>query len=66
MQPIDITQLDKAGPILLLTRGLVRPHLATATVAPINQSSRRHSPMAALTRGLRVLIPLVLDNKSES
>ncbi|MFI4977261.1 MAG: type II toxin-antitoxin system PemK/MazF family toxin [Solirubrobacterales bacterium] len=35
MRPIHVAQLDKPRPVLVLTRGLVRPHLATVTVAPI-------------------------------
>jgi mRNA interferase MazF len=40
MRPIHIAQLDKARPVLLLTRELVRPYLATATVAPITTTIR--------------------------
>lgn len=35
MRPIHIAQLDKSRPVLVLTRELVRPHLATVTIAPI-------------------------------
>lgn len=40
MRPIHIAQLDKARPVLILTRELVRPHLATVTVAPITTAIR--------------------------
>jgi mRNA interferase MazF len=40
MRPIYIAQLDKARPVLILTRDLVRPHLATVTVAPITTTIR--------------------------
>jgi mRNA interferase MazF len=40
MRPIHIAQLDKARPVLILTRALVRPHLATVTVAPIATTIR--------------------------
>ncbi|MGI8593246.1 MAG: type II toxin-antitoxin system PemK/MazF family toxin [Solirubrobacteraceae bacterium] len=40
MRPIHVAQLDKARPVLVLTRELVRPHLARVTVAPITTSSR--------------------------
>ncbi len=40
MRPIHIAQLDKARPVLILTRELVRPHLATVTVAPITTTIR--------------------------
>ncbi len=34
MRAIHIAHLDKARPVLILTRELVRPHLATVTIAP--------------------------------
>jgi mRNA interferase MazF len=40
MRPIHIAQLDKTRPVLILTRELVRPHLATVTVAPITTTVR--------------------------
>lgn len=40
MRPIHVAQLDTARPVLILTRELVRPHLATATVAPITTTIR--------------------------
>jgi mRNA interferase MazF len=40
MRPIHIARLDKSRPVLVLTRELVRPHLATVTVAPITTSIR--------------------------
>jgi mRNA interferase MazF len=40
MRPIQIAQLDKARPVLILTRELVRPHLTTVTVAPITTTIR--------------------------
>jgi mRNA interferase MazF len=40
MRPIYIAELDKARPVLVLTRELVRPHLATVTVAPITTTIR--------------------------
>lgn len=38
--PIHVAQLDKARPVLIFTRELVRPHLATVTVAPITTTIR--------------------------
>ncbi len=35
MRPIHVAQLDKARPVLVLTRSVVRPYLARVTVAPI-------------------------------
>lgn len=40
MRPIHVAQLDKARPVLVLTRELVRPHLQTVTVAPITTTVR--------------------------
>jgi mRNA interferase MazF len=40
MRPIYIAELDKARPVLILTRDLVRPHLSTVTVAPITTTIR--------------------------
>jgi mRNA interferase MazF len=40
MRPIHVAQLDKARPVLVLTREVVRPHLATVIVAPITTTIR--------------------------
>jgi mRNA interferase MazF len=40
MRAIHIAHLDKARPVLVLTRELVRPHLSTVTVAPIMTTVR--------------------------
>jgi mRNA interferase MazF len=40
MRPIHLAQLDKARPVLVLTRELVRPHLSRVTVAPITTTIR--------------------------
>jgi mRNA interferase MazF len=40
MRPIHVAHLDKARPVLVLTRELVRPHLRTVTVAPITKTIR--------------------------
>ena len=40
MRPIHVAQLDKARPVLVLTRELVRPHMSTVTVAPITTTIR--------------------------
>ena len=40
MRAIHVAYLDKARPVLVLTRELVRPHLATVTVAPITTTIR--------------------------
>jgi mRNA interferase MazF len=48
MRPIHTAKLDKARPVVILTRELVRPHLTGVTVAPITTS----------VRGLSTEIPL--------
>ena len=40
MRPIHTAQLDRARPVLVLTRALVRPHLERVTVAPITTTAR--------------------------
>ena len=40
MRPIHTARLDKARPVVVLTRELVRPHLARVTVAPITRTIR--------------------------
>jgi mRNA interferase MazF len=40
MRPIHLAHLDKARPVLVLTREVVRPHLSTVTVAPITSTIR--------------------------
>jgi mRNA interferase MazF len=40
MRAIHVAHLDKARPVLILTRELVRPHLRTVTVAPITETIR--------------------------
>jgi mRNA interferase MazF len=40
MRPIHVAQLDRARPVLVLTREIVRPHMNTVTVAPITRTIR--------------------------
>lgn len=40
MRPIHAARLDKARPVVILTRELVRPHLNRVTVAPITTTIR--------------------------
>jgi mRNA interferase MazF len=40
MRPIHVASLDKARPVLILTRDLVRPHLTALTIAPITTTIR--------------------------
>jgi mRNA interferase MazF len=64
MRPIHVAQLDKARPVLVLTRELVRPHLTTVTVAPITTTIRGLStelPVDA-TNGLSAASVVSCDN----
>lgn len=40
MRPIHVARLDKARPVVILTRELVRPHLTSVTIAPITTTVR--------------------------
>ncbi|MDY6995347.1 MAG: type II toxin-antitoxin system PemK/MazF family toxin [Actinomycetota bacterium] len=55
MRPIHVAQLDKARPVLILTRELVRPHLTRVTVAPITGT----------IRGLSTEVPVGVRNGLE-
>lgn len=48
MRAIHVARLDKARPVLILTRELVRPHLGTVTVAPITTTIRGLSSEVAV------------------
>lgn len=48
MRPIHTAELDRARPVLILTRALVRPHLAAVTVAPITTTVRGLSTEVAV------------------
>lgn len=64
MRSIHIARLDKARPVLVLTRELVRPHLDTVTVAPITTTIRGLStevPVDA-TNGLAQASVVSCDN----
>lgn len=50
MRPIHSARLDKVRPVLILTRELVRPHLARVTVAPITTTRRGLSTEVAIGR----------------
>jgi mRNA interferase MazF len=52
MRPIHTAELDKVRPVLILTRDLVRPHMARVTVAPITST----------IRGLSTEVPVGPDN----
>ena len=48
MRPIHVARLDKARPVLVLTRELVRPHMTTVTIAPITTTVRGLSTEVAV------------------
>lgn len=48
MRPIHTARLDKARPVLVLTRELVRPHMTTVTIAPITTTIRGLSTEVAV------------------
>jgi mRNA interferase MazF len=50
MRPIHVAALDKARPVLVLTREIVRPHMNTVTVAPISGTIRGLSTEVSVGR----------------
>ncbi|HEY2767099.1 MAG TPA: type II toxin-antitoxin system PemK/MazF family toxin [Solirubrobacteraceae bacterium] len=64
MRPIHIAQLDKARPVLVLTREPVRPHLTAVTVAPITTTVRGLSTEVAVhtANGLEAPSVVSCDN----
>lgn len=48
MRPIHVAHLDKARPVLVLTREVVRPFMNTVTVAPITTTARGLSTEVAV------------------
>ncbi len=50
MRPIHVAQLDKARPVLVLTREVVRPYLTRVSVAPITTTIRGLSTEVAVGR----------------
>jgi mRNA interferase MazF len=52
MRPIHVARLDKARPVLIITRELVRPHMTTVTIAPITTT----------IRGLSTEVPVDAEN----
>ena len=59
MRPIHVARLDKPRPVLVLTRGLVRPRLNTVTVAPITTMIRGLSTEVPLDAGYGLAGPCV-------
>jgi len=48
MRAIYVARLDKARPVLVLTREIVRPHMNTVTIAPITSTIRGLSTEVAV------------------
>ena len=61
MRPIHVARLDKARPVLILTRELVRPHLRTVTVAPITTTIRGLSTEVAVDAANGLAEPSVIS-----
>ena len=61
MRPIHVAQLDRARPVLVLTRELVRAHLSTVTVAPITTTVRGLSTEVPLDRANGLSGPSVVS-----
>ena len=61
MRAIHVAQLDKARPVLVLTRELVRPHLTTVTVAPITTTIRGLSTEVRLDAANGLSVPSVVS-----
>jgi mRNA interferase MazF len=61
MRAIHIARLDKARPVLILTRELVRPHLRTVTVAPITTTVRGLSTEVSVDRANGLTAPSVVS-----
>lgn len=61
MRAIHVAQLDKARPVLILTREVVRPHLRTVTVAPITTTVRGLSSEVAVDAGNGLAEPSVVS-----
>ena len=61
MRPIHVARLDKARPVLVLTRELVRPHLATVTIAPITSTVRGLSTEVAVDAANGLAEPSVIS-----
>jgi mRNA interferase MazF len=61
VRPIYTAQLDKMRPVLVLTREVVRPHLACVTVAPITTTIRGLSTEVRAGRANGLAQPSVIS-----
>ncbi len=64
MRPIHAARLDKTRPVVVLTRELVRPHMARVAVAPITTTVRGLSTEVPLgpANGLEHVCVVSCDN----
>ncbi|HXE46417.1 MAG TPA: type II toxin-antitoxin system PemK/MazF family toxin [Conexibacter sp.] len=61
MRPIHVARLDKARPVLILTRELVRPHMTAVTIAPITTNVRGLSTEVAVNTANGLSGPSVIS-----
>jgi mRNA interferase MazF len=61
MRPIHIARLDKARPVLILTRELVRPHMTAVSIAPITTTVRGLSTEVAVDTANGLAEPSVIS-----
>jgi mRNA interferase MazF len=61
VRPIHTARLDKVRPVVVLTRELVRPHLARVTVAPITTTIRGLSTEVPVGRANGLVQPSVIS-----
>jgi mRNA interferase MazF len=61
VRPIHTARLDKVRPVVVLTRELVRPHLARVTVAPITTTIRGLSTEVPVGRANGLMQPSVIS-----
>jgi len=64
MRPIHIANLDKARPVAILTREIVRPHMTRVTVAPITSTIKGLSTevLVGTSNGLETESVISCDN----
>jgi mRNA interferase MazF len=61
VRPIYTARLDKTRPVVVLTRELVRPHLARVTVAPITTTIRGLSTEVPVGPSNGLALPCVIS-----
>jgi mRNA interferase MazF len=61
MRPIHVARLDKARPVLILTREVVRSHMTSVTVAPITTTARGLSTEVPVDRANGLAGPSIVS-----